>query len=112
MAMVAYAPSVTHYVFFTDADPVRAGINAAGSASPQMNFLVGELMRVVGTRQVLALHVPGVTNTRADMLSRTDRQTVLQELEQASFTVRYDRVEFGPVCSLARQASEFPQRTA
>ena len=110
IAVVTRVPSITHLIFFTDADAVRFAINSGGSPSPQMNFLFSELLRVVQHRQLLAIHIPGALNTRADALSRDGPVSVVGELVQAGFAVEHDTTIDAHVHALAARAATYPQR--
>ena len=76
-------PGLTHLVLFSDSTAVVAALNSNSSPSPQLNMLVRWLFERHPRLQVLAIHQPGVRNSAADGLSRTQSRQVIADAEAA-----------------------------
>ena len=74
---------LTHLVLFSDSSAVVAALNSNSSPSPQLNMLVQWLFERHPKLQVLAIHQPGVRNSAADGLSRTQSQQIIADAEAA-----------------------------
>ena len=100
---------VTHLVVFTDSDATARMLTTASSAAPQLECIVRWLCRQHASTQLLGVHIPGVSNTAADKLSRGAQAEVLEDLMRAH--VHIQRVRPGvPEQSLLLAATAQPRR--
>ena len=82
-ALLSSLPRLTHLTIFTDSTPVREAIQSSSSGSPQLNFIINWLFQRWPDVQFMAIHQPGVRNSAADSLSRTDSKSVLKDAKAA-----------------------------
>ena len=70
---------------FTDCEPSQLAINSNASGSPQLHFVLQQMLTELGAAQILAIHQPGKRNWGADGLSRDGNggATVAEVLRQA-----------------------------
>jgi hypothetical protein len=84
--------TLTHVVAFTDSNATKTAVNGNAFGSLQLNFLVQDLFETLdgeadreATVQLLAVHVPGMRNCKADCLSRiAEAGWVLQEVAEST----------------------------
>jgi hypothetical protein len=108
-SLLTAVPSITHLTIFTDSSAVQQAFQSSSSGSPQLNFIVSWLFQRHPDVQFMAIHQPGVRNTAADRLSRTDSAAVLREAAATGAAILHIPLQ-QHAYDLMREAMAKPQR--
>ena len=109
VALAVKLPSLTHIVCFTDSSAAMGAINSGNSPSLQLNSMVQWLTQRLPGIQILAVHQPGDRNIRADGISRSKANEVVQDAERSGAAPR--RLGVAPATwAAAERALLAPQR--
>ena len=99
-SLCEYLPDLTHVVVFSDSSATVRLLNSSNSSSPQMDFLMRWFIRRRPSVLTLGIHIPGVSNTTSDALSRNKYDTFLSDASQAGCRLQRIRPAH-ECCSLA-----------
>lgn len=110
-ALARQLEGLTHLVAFTDSSSAAAALNTANSPSPQIDYLVRWLADHHPGLQLMAIHIPGVSNKMSDDLSRDKWRKTVASVAASGITTR--RMRPADECNqLIEHASTLPQRFA
>ena len=108
-AVASVLEGLTHLIIFTDSDAAASALNTGSSHSPQIDYLVRWLVARLPGTQLLAIHIPGVSNRTSDALSR-DKWEELVAGVVASGIVAHRMRPAGECSSMVEHAVNLPQR--